>query len=243
MVRYLTAARRTSIYATLHTLTISNNEIAEAEVLPSDMCSYYGKRWSCKDTHGRRVERLRFQQRWFRAADKELLGLLFYKQDRFLDKQHYLFQREFPSPTSSLQRTYRKVAYHRVIHPENGRRSFAAFAQAGNPYNRKTGTPFETKPRTYIKRSGVGQSVLLVQIHKTSVWSDVKTVLFTDVMASQERLYTFTDSAEEENQLVNLSQPLLAGYALIKWNSELTAQKRQQLRDGGGLPVGLEALR
>ncbi|OIW23084.1 hypothetical protein CONLIGDRAFT_686854 [Coniochaeta ligniaria NRRL 30616] len=76
--------------------------------------------------------------------------------------------------------------------------------------------------------------------------SDGKTLVFTGVIAFQERLYSFTSDAnqEAESQVLSLVDILLSGSALIWWNSELTAQDRRELRNGRrGLPRVLDALR
>ncbi|OIW22191.1 hypothetical protein CONLIGDRAFT_701331 [Coniochaeta ligniaria NRRL 30616] len=163
-----------------------------------------------------------------------------------------------------LPRRDREMTSHREIKPETGRRSFAPFAPAdrqhsafpynnsynqclrSTPFNRQSRSPFESKPRTYIKRSEVGQfNPTYPDPDDLEMVSDGKTLVFTGVMVFQERLHSFTDDAnpEAENQILGLLDTLFSGSALIWWNSELTAQDRRELRYRGGLPVLLDALR
>ncbi|OIW22448.1 hypothetical protein CONLIGDRAFT_687558 [Coniochaeta ligniaria NRRL 30616] len=68
-------------------------------------------------------------------------------------------------------------------------------------------------------------------------------LVFTDVIASQERLLIFAaNTAYAENQVLYLLHTLFSGSAMIRWNSEHTVPRRQQLRDGGK-PVVLDVLR
>lgn len=73
--------------------------------------------------------------------------------------------------------------------------------------------------------------------------ADGKTLVFTDVIASQERLLAFAaNTAHAENQALYLFHTLFSGSAMIWWNSEHTVPRRRQLRDGG-MPVVLDVLR
>ncbi|OIW22108.1 hypothetical protein CONLIGDRAFT_650787 [Coniochaeta ligniaria NRRL 30616] len=102
------------------------------------------------------------------------------------------------------ERPFPEITSHREIKPE--RPSFAPFAPGGDsfdreqsayptgtPFNRRTGSPYESKPRTCIKRSEVGQSdPTYPDPQDLGMVSDGKTLGFTDVMAFQERIHSFT---------------------------------------------------
>ncbi|OIW23341.1 hypothetical protein CONLIGDRAFT_686785 [Coniochaeta ligniaria NRRL 30616] len=67
-----------------------------------------------------------------------------------------------------------------------------------------------TKPHTHIKRTEVSQFGPTYPQDLGMVSND-RTLVFTDVMAFQRRLYTFTDSADTENQILNMFHAFLSG--------------------------------
>ncbi|OIW22168.1 hypothetical protein CONLIGDRAFT_650756 [Coniochaeta ligniaria NRRL 30616] len=152
------------------------------------------------------------------------------------------------------ERAFREITSHREIKPKNGRQSFAPagrqrsaypYNQFNSPFNRQSGSPFESKACTYIKRSEVGQfNATCPDPDNLGIVSNGKTLVFTDVMAFQERLYSFTSDAnpEAKSQVVGLLDTLFSGSTLIWWNSEHTAQDHRDLRNGG-LPAVLDVLR
>ncbi|OIW24303.1 hypothetical protein CONLIGDRAFT_685921 [Coniochaeta ligniaria NRRL 30616] len=138
----------------------------------------------------------------------------------------------------------------REIKPGNDRPSFASFglparqqrAYSYNPYN----SPFETDPYyTCFKLSDVGQlNPGFPELQDLRRNSDIKTLVFTDVMAFEERLASFTSDSNRYQELDPQSvRYLISASVLISWNGDLTAQDRRGLRNGGGLPVVIVALR
>ncbi|OIW22202.1 hypothetical protein CONLIGDRAFT_687768 [Coniochaeta ligniaria NRRL 30616] len=161
------------------------------------------------------------------------------------------------------ERPFRDMTSRREIKPENGRQpSFAPFAPAGrqqlaspnqsnnpacnDPYNRETRSTFETKPRTYIKRSEVSQfSPTYPDPDDLGMVSGGKRLVIAEVMAFMERLDgDISDgNPEAENQVFSFLDTLLSDPALNRWNSELAAQDRRRLWYPGGLQAILNVLR
>ncbi|OIW24261.1 hypothetical protein CONLIGDRAFT_649018 [Coniochaeta ligniaria NRRL 30616] len=127
----------------------------------------------------------------------------------------------------------RETTSHREIKPDNGTPSFTPFATAVSLRLIAT-QAFHSEPSIAPTSDAtrLAGSILLVQSRKTFGVSDGKTLVFTDVKAFQEGLYTFTDTANAEYQILNLLHALGSGSALIWWNTELSAQRRHSCEMG-----------
>ncbi|OIW22091.1 hypothetical protein CONLIGDRAFT_687875 [Coniochaeta ligniaria NRRL 30616] len=129
----------------------------------------------------------------------------------------------------------REMTSHREIKPENGRRSYAPFTSAGNSLNRQQSAYLSTTSTSTVLHS-IGSldlhwraslaptsnaarsasSIELIQTQMTLGWS-LMARRWTDVMAFQDHLYSFTDddNPEAENQVLSLLDTLFSGSALI----------------------------
>ncbi|OIW24335.1 hypothetical protein CONLIGDRAFT_649067 [Coniochaeta ligniaria NRRL 30616] len=111
-------------------------------------------------------------------------------------------------------------------------------------FPRRDGSYGETKLRALpIKPSNVGQlDPIYPDQPDLEMVSDGESLVFTNAMALEERLYTVSTNQDTESQVLSLHLIFFTGSACIWRNSTLTAQTRHQLWVRGQ-PVVLNALR